>query len=842
MKAARHRIAIASLLLIAIATAAAIWWRRDPPIAPTDTNQPPAQAPAEAAAAILPAAEATPAERAEATPSPTPPVVDPLLAHVRGRCVDESGAPLAACKVDLGGWGRNSNATALQGEVDWHDPAPIVTGDDGRFDFAIAPPSGLQFSLDIASDGRVPRTGRWSGLQPAQVVDLGDIPLRRGFEVRGRVVDEQNTPVAKVGVSLRNLPLPIAPDMAANNVRYGFSGADGAFSIEVSIPVGTWSLDAETRGVRLVSPDRVVVTERGAEPVLVVVRRMPSIEGLVVDELGQPVQGVGVQAELHRSGRMASARSRQDGTFTIFAVDAEPKPVALRIDDPGPCEAPPPDPRLWEWGSKGVRFELRRAQSCELLVVERATGAPVTRYAVSCYHEKAGSSLFSDLRLSGDHPDGKVTIDRVWRGKNLLRVAPLAPHLLPSAMIEFEVDERGAPPLRVELERLRSTVVRLATVGGEPVVGSKVEVVKKGSEPFTAGSWAQDSRGGNRGFSSDPRHRFHELLATAVSAADGRATLYVPDDTSGVLVRATGAHPVAIVDPATFVDGQDLVVTVPEGGAIAGTLLLNGLDRARIVVVAMLRNSKQQGREQEFTIAADGTFNVRGLTPGSYELLPMYIVEFRTGTSGQTGRVPLPITTPPIEVVAGQTTAATIDGTALAPATVRGRALLDGAAPTAGRVVLAAEKGGRYGQFVLGPDGSFEATDLLPGTYRVDLVMGDLQASHGQTIGGDESFELASGQQFARDFVFQRRQLVVTLLQSDGKTPAAGVACSVRDDRRMRQSVTTDPAGRFVVDPAPTGPIRIHAAGTDKPFDPVQIPVGKAHHEVTLTLPKPAPK
>lgn len=839
MNNGHNRLLIVAMSLLVLGAISFWLLRGEAPAAATAAPPSPAAnvEPPVPVAAPDPSPAASP-ERVEAAPAPTAPTaIDPTFAHVRGRCVDENGAPLGECTVRFDASGGNSNRMALQGKVDWQDPEPIVTGAAGRFDFAFAPPSGMQYSLDVQHDGRVPRTGRWGIIAPAQVIDLGDVSMQPGFEVTGRVVDEQGAPVAKVGVMLQNLPLPIAPDMAANNSRHGFAGENGEFRIGVPIPAGTWSLDISARGMRLVSPDHVTVTGHGREPVLVTVRRMPTITGIVVDEQGLPVEGVAIEAALGRSGTMAGGRSRKDGTFTIAAVDAEPKPVRLEIDDPGPCEPSWHDERLWPWGSKDVRIELKRAMSFELTVVERQTGVPVTQYAVSCYSDKVRSSLQQNLRLSGEHEGGRVTVDRVWRGKNFLQVTPIGQGLLQSDKIEFEASDPGIAPMRVELDRLQAVTVRVTDASGAPQIGSKVEVVQKGTGPFDAAAWVQDARGGTSGFSPDPKNRSHELLSWAAAGADGRAEVFVPPAASGLAVRVTGQHPPAIVDPAVFVAGKDLEVVVLEGGGIAGKLHLAGLDASRVTVQLQRSDGERMPQMDRgaSTVQADGSFALRGLSPATYRVALQYSVPYRTEHGGSDGGMPLDVVVPDVVVTAGQDTEVDIDASALVPATLRGRLLLDGVVPSPARAFVRAERGATWGQFVPGADGVFEAAGLLPGTYRVGLVVGDFQAGEGDSIVQEDTFVLAAGQQLERDFAFTRRRLVITFLEADGKTPAAGLRVFV-DGSNFRKRSTTDGNGVLVIDPAPAGVMQLRSMRGGQ-LPPVEVPLGKTEHAVTLTLP-----
>lgn len=129
--------------------------------------------------------------------------------------------------------------------------------------------------------------------------------------------------------------------------------------------------------------------------------------------------------------------------------------------------------------------------------------------------------------------------------------------------------------------------------------------------------------------------------------------------------------------------------------------------------------------------------------------------------------------------------------------------------------------------------------DLLPGTYRIHLVVGDFQAGPGDTIPSAEPFELTNGQQLTRDFVFVRRRLVITLLQADGKTPAANVTCMLNGDQAMLRDQTTDQDGRLVVDPAPASAFYVQPRNARQALGPVRLPEGQSSGAVRLTLPAP---
>lgn len=457
----------------------------------------------------------------------TPP--DPTHAVVRGRCVaPETGQPLAGCKLVFDGRPCNSDLMNRYGKQDWKDPEPVVTGADGRFEIRFVPPPPYQHHLDISLAGRVPRTARWGPFRPGQVDDLGDVPLSVGYIVKGRVLDQAGKPVPRLSVGVTDLPLPLRQD-AANDVRYGSTKDDGSFEIEVPLPPGIWPLRVEGGGCSLVEPATVEVKAQ-AEPnqLTVRVQRMPSIDGVVFDDRGQPVPRVYVQARPGAGNWMTSAWSRKDGSFTIYKRDGSPDEVKLEIDDPGPCEAVAIE-GTFAWDTHGLRIELPRALSFELTVVEAGTGKPVEDFAVQCHPTaRSGHSRFTDLRLGNEpHRDGKVVVDKVWRGSNVLTVVPRDPTLLPSDPTTFDAVPGQLAPRRVEIVRMQPIELQLVDADGKALPSRQawiVDDISEGRHDLKNGLFT-DPRGSRRVMTSDPTP-----LPLAQSAgttdADGKVRLF----------------------------------------------------------------------------------------------------------------------------------------------------------------------------------------------------------------------------------------------------------------------------------------------------------------------------
>ena len=755
----------------------------------------------------------------------------------------ESGAPLAGCRVTFTGVPSNAGEMARHGDVAWSDPGAVVTPADGSFDISFVPPPPYQHFLDVQCPGRVPRTARWGSFQPGQVDDLGDIALSLGHVVEGRVVEETGAPVAGVHVSTRGLPLPVRHEMGANDTRGGTSDESGAFRFEVPIPAGTWSLDAQARGVKLVSPDSVTVPDSGATAALtVVVRRMPSISGIVVDETGAGVERVYVEAELKkRSGRMAAAWTRADGSFTIYAVDDVLEPVRLTSHETGPCEPMKEPTAPYAWGATDARIELVRALSFELTVVEKGSDAPVEQYSVACVPEQATWSNQREDRLGGRHAGGKVTVDHVWRGKNQLTVHPNDPDLVASAPVEIDAASAPLPPIRVELVRAVKQSVHVVTAAREPVAGSQVELVRLGSEPLDADSFVVDPARGGFSSSTDEEFRPHVLVARSTTDERGLAALPVPPGGAGLGLRASGPrHLTTVVSPLRIPDDRSAVeIVVAAGGRIAGKLHLDGYAPGALFLQFDRPGADGEREAPRTGIGPDGEFESPSLEPGEWSVHLSVDHPYREEHSSMGARLQLEPELARATIAEGQTARLDLDGRAFTAGEISGTILMNGSPLAECRVFLvrAGDRQARFGQYVPDPQGRFEAKGLPPGTWTAGIVVGDYKSREGDRIDSADSFALPPGGAVRREFSFERRRLVLHVLQPDGVTPFAS------SDVLVEMTTTheflprsTDERGRLVLDPAPSGEVRLRAG--ELSTDALRITEDRKEAEIDVVLRK----
>ena len=264
-------------------------------------------------------------------PADEEPRVDALL---RGRVIDKFNAPVAGAKVwleigrsrqtrgrggrdrDRGGWGGRSRRI----------PDPVVTNEQGLFAFQGQTFRNLRVSLQVKSEKHA--VGLFTkdvgeiqadGARPGEVeVELGDLQLKSGGLVRGRVTDLAGNAVIEAEVAMepdyrnrlrwqRNRDELLPPTKTDNNGFYAYENVpEGAFAVTVLAKMHT--------------PGRSDMFEVAEDAVIEVpdIALGPGYEisGVVLDARGEPVAkaSVRLRASLSRDAdRERDGRERREG-------------------------------------------------------------------------------------------------------------------------------------------------------------------------------------------------------------------------------------------------------------------------------------------------------------------------------------------------------------------------------------------------------------------------------------------------------------------------------------------------------------------------------------------------
>jgi RNA polymerase sigma-70 factor (ECF subfamily) len=342
-----------------------------PPVEPDPSSTPTAVASARAA---LPAS----AQRVPSRPS----APAQARAEIHGRFVLPDGKPANGVSVEVQGTPGNEERVAEFGAPkDWSVP-PATTGADGKFSVTLDPPRAFQFIVRAKLGGFCTETWRWNEIEPGASKDLGDVTLRRGGSVAGRVVDAKGRPVPQDWTVRADGVDPHSPSDRERVRAWGpVDRATGEFRLDGLAP-GPNNLTASSRAAHGIQGPRVeiragevahaeivydgpdlgsrITVELFAEPSFLVLESPPEIV----------LQGPG--AETRKAKRIPRSQN--------FAFEGVPPgDYTLAIDDP----------RFRPWTATGiapgqtVRADLQGSASLRLTVVDAKTGAAVPRYTAT---------------------------------------------------------------------------------------------------------------------------------------------------------------------------------------------------------------------------------------------------------------------------------------------------------------------------------------------------------------------------------------------------------------------------------------------------------------------------
>lgn len=851
----RPRLVVVAAALLALVAAVALW------LGGTTADAPPSDTPPAAAAERLRAdaasepsvatsvADSSAATRSEVASKPA------KLATLRGRCVDEHGAPLSDCNVHVRGWPGDERRMSewlrnQDGQPDWENPAAILTGNDGVFTFTFWPPPPFQFSLDLAHEKKSAMSGRWDTLAEGSDTDVGDVVLSPGVLVAGRVVDEHGTPRNRESIVIYSQRAGLQPDglIWPTSVAQVSSRADGSFKVRGRFMPGEYELHTNT--TELISPKRVkLVAERLTETLELVVRVptvVETIRGRVLDETGSPASGVRI--EDRSDGGWYRADSEGDSTFQLERRDPRgPEHATLRLTSDEYDVAT--EPRQVAWGSSDVELRVRTAPALTLRVTDEH-GAPVETYLVRLIPQSRyrTSSTDSRTRARGHHPDGKVVIPGLTRGQWLLLVEFADASGLTTLAEEF-TQISGPKQLDLRAHPQRQRTLRVLGPAG-PIARTQVQLCYPWGLPFDDQRQALNMEQWLRIGSS----RDALVLFEGHTDAEGRLTLRGPGGRElGICVSGPGHMPMRQAG-VRLDEAGELVVHVTTGATLVGKIVppetLTGLHRLAGGKPGLgfprgyqpgITLSNDTGTFPPTThlagealqIGDDGTFRFDGLPPGEWQVKVACEALGNRGFTRQyfaAGRVIL---------VDGQTTTLPLDLSFVLPGTLQGSAR-DNGQPLANRLVMLV--GERHSTHVTtDAQGHFE-TSIAAGDYRA--VISYVTTGSTTRIVSATPIHVARDQRCTVELAFASSTLRVTVLDSRGK-PIPGVTIDlvgeasygtlVADEHGVAQGAITTETVTLSTLPKALASQRVRqralaatpARGAADPFGPHRIGLGK---------------
>ena len=784
----------------AVVAALAVWWFVSgsellpaPAAAERSAEQAPAvaavaQAVAAGSAASQPNADAELARTQAATSTSATPGPQTT---VRGRCVDGSGNPIAGCTVGVHGWTGNQERMESwlrehESEPDWKDPPKQTTGADGRFEFTFWPPPPFQFTLDIEHVQFAAMGARWGKLDAGTVRDVGDVVMATGIRVRGRVVDQAGQPLAKFMVYVhprrpgeghdQQLPTPVWS-------AYGRCDETGAFACEQLLPPGPYHVSTSGREQLLEPIEGTLTATRPVEELTIVVVKKPpgqTITGRVVDDAGRPVANARVEArDAHREAR--TDHTGRDGTFRIEADHTRngKLPVTLLVRADGYEEAKPTEPM--PFGSTDVVLTLVRAGTLQVRVVDEEQ-RPIEQFRVRVAPRDRPGSSSDDFRVRsrGPHRDGLAEVPGIGAGK--WTVAVDFPKAAGRTSVLQPIEVAARTNTRVELVAARdvSRSVRLVDRSGNPLVGSTVQLC----EPLGDGFDANTDRIREEQHYSWQNHNTAIVRAEGKTDATGRVVLSGPPGrTLGIAALGPGHVPMFVGDVLLGV-ADELVLTVDVGARLRGKIVppeavaelerLRGKAAERPWISLHRDNPGINVGDQDnplFAVASDGTFELTGLPPGSWQLILSFYCAYESGRSSASCWMR------DVTLQDGSLTEVSLDLAFLLPGTMSGTVLKNGA-PAVG-AVLSFYVEVPTGRNPMGLN-RFARTDA-DGRYSVLLPRGTCSGNVSTRSGTNwlqvpitVTAAITAGQTTTQDFTIWAGDIQVTVLDANGK-PVPGV-------------------------------------------------------------------
>jgi len=710
---------------------------------------------------------------------------------VRGRCVDSAGNPITGCTIGVHGWTGNQQRMESwlrdhEAEPEWTDPPKQTTGTDGKFEFTFWPPPPFQFTLDIEHAQFAAMGARWGELAAGTVRDVGDVVMATGIRVRGRVVDQAGQPIAKFMVYVhprrphdghdQRLPTPVWS-------AYGRSDETGAFACEDLLPPGPYHVSTSGRE-RLLEPiEGTLTATRPVEELTIVVVKKPTgptITGRVVDDAGRPVADARVEArDANRETR--SSHSGRDGTFRI---EAEPPvtgklPVMLLVRAEGYEEAKPTEPL--PFGSTDVVLQLARAGTLQVRVVDEEQ-RPIEKFQVRVAPLDRPGRSTDDFRVrsQGPHRDGLAEVPGIGAGKWTVAVDFPKSTGRTSVLQPIEVAARANTRVDLVAARDVSRSVRVVDRSGNPLVGSVVQLC----EPLGYGFDANTER------ITEEQHYSWQNPYTAIVRAEGKtdATGRVvlsgpPGRTLGIAALGPGHVPAFVGDVRMDV-ADELVLTVDVGARLRGKIVppeavaelerLRGSAAARPWLTLHRDDPVSNVGDQDnplFAVASDGTFELSGLPPGSWQLFLCFWSAYESGSSSASSWMR------DVTLQEGRLTEVSLDLAFLLPGTMSGTVTKNGV--PAVDAVLSFYVEVPTGRNPVGLN-RFARTDA-DGRYSVRLPRGTCRGYVSTRSGSNwlrapitATAAITAGQTTTQDFAIHAGDITVTLLDANGK-PVPGV-------------------------------------------------------------------
>ncbi|MHC5066708.1 MAG: hypothetical protein ACYTG5_22350, partial [Planctomycetota bacterium] len=698
-------------------------------------------------------------------------------------------------------------------------------------------------------------------------IDFGDIYLQAGSRLNGRVIFENGEPIASQPFELQldeESGVEAAPEGFEHELRrYMTTDSKGEFSGK-NLSLGSWGI-MMGGGLQLSSPKRINTLSVGTQDVVIIVSGDGSsgIKGIARTEDGEPFAGAYVHA--YSGFNSSNARTKKDGSFQLFGKGKVGEEVTLYLSSNNDDYEPIKQNLRSEWGEQDLKVFFRKVVSTglDLTVVDAVSGEPIEEYGVRCFptpflNNRQGNKA---VRLNGPHDAGRVRVDELREGSNILIVLPEDPAYAPGKIVYFDVDQASTAPIRVAIEKNKQLLVRVQDAAGNPLEGARVELLRaQADNPITqqndnyvrpmravgeaAGSMSYEKMFTNY-YGIDMAWRMAEARTDEAGMATVRST--VPS-VAHALRASMPDRPSSQLNEVSFAESAGVhVITMFEGAGLELTfrpaeLLDKFTERGHELGVRLLALTGEGDEEppaqpsnwETWELPRTGELSKMGLLPGEWRVMLQGLHQIDVGTY-QTMETELA----KIDLDEGKILELNIDPSAFIPSRIRGHLLVTGKAVQNPRLTVrrgpdpGAESERLYypNQVTVNPTGEFETPPLSPGPYQFQLSLG----AGGRTTSfpWTEAIQLGPAQSIVHNLDLAAAALDLRVRDASGQSLPAGCRVTLIEESKNGARITgsLDEQSRLELELVPVGSYRCKVAveGESKTTARVQIAAGSAN-------------
>lgn len=486
--------------------------------------------------------------------------------HVGGIVVDPEGNPIADATVTLARFWAGDEEIKKRGE----QPASIyqkqTTGADGRWTGRNLPSELLERIQVSASHGSYIGAVVTVGGKPEVERELRAgtfrLQLKRGLEARGRVINEQQQPIAGAQVW--------AAQRFFQDRQETKSDGEGRFIFR-NLKEGKINFSVVAEGYAPENKPHDVRAD--AEEIVFQLTQGSVIRGKVQDPSGQPIEGVqvsleGVPGQVSYETYEYSTETDSKGVFEWKGAPNSPVPFSFGksgYEQKRKVELKP--------GEDNV-ITLRPNRQVKGQVLEAETEKPITQFKIAVGHYYAVNkfSSYSHNRKEFKNEEGRFTIEIYEEDQNEIQAAAndYAPEIQ-----TIPPEEGGQITMVFKLKPSPSLTGTVVTADGQPVAGASVSVV----DGIFGGRSARFSRGKLSALSSnttlattDASGRFsipnppaNGTVLTANGTGFGSASIAEVKSSGVVMLQALGRIEGVLMQSSAAGVGQELLLNSPNG-------------------------------------------------------------------------------------------------------------------------------------------------------------------------------------------------------------------------------------------------------------------------------------